>query len=59
MNEKVYITSEFKDVLHNLKVGIVDYVTVYRVEDDKVYFSANRGKFHLTCAEFEEIKLRK
>lgn len=55
-NSKVYISSEFKANLENLGVGTVDYITVYRIEHDKVFFKANRGRFHLTTLEFEEIK---
>jgi hypothetical protein len=58
MNDKVYITSEFKEILENLKIGTVDYITVYRIENDKVFFKANRGRFHLTLSEFEEVKLK-
>ena len=47
MNEQIYIKSSFKNELENLKIGIIDYITVYRVEGDKVFFSANRGKFHM------------
>ena len=57
MNEQIYIKSTFKEELENLKIGIVDYITVYRVEGDKVFFSANRGKFHMTKAELEEVRL--
>jgi hypothetical protein len=57
MNEQIYIKSAFKEELENLKIGIVDYITVYRVEGDKVFFSANRGKFHMTRAELEEVRL--
>ena len=57
MNEQIYIKSSFKEELENLKIGIVDYITVYRVEGDKVFFSANRGKFHMTQAELEEVRL--
>jgi hypothetical protein len=57
MNEQIYIKSSFKDELQNLKIGTVDYITVYRVEGDKVFFSANRGKFHMTKEELEEVRL--
>ena len=57
INEKVYVNSEFKDLLKNMNVGIVDYVVVYRVEDDKVFFKANSARLHLTKDEFEEVQL--
>ena len=57
LNEKVYINSEFKDLLRSMNVGIVDYIVVYKKEGDKVFFKANSAKLHLTKEEFEEIKL--
>ncbi len=57
MKEQIYINSAFKSQLENLKIGIVDYITVYRIEGDKVFFSANRGKFHMTKEELEEARL--
>lgn len=58
MNEQIYIKSSFKNELENLKIGIVDYITVYRVEGDKVFFSANHGKFHMTREELEDVRLQ-
>jgi hypothetical protein len=58
MNEQIYIKSSFKTELENLKIGIVDYITVYRIEGDKVFFSANRGKFHMTREELEDVRLQ-
>ena len=57
INEKVYVNSEFKDLLRSMNVGIVDYIVVYRVEGDKVFFKANSARLHLTKDEFEEIRL--
>lgn len=57
LNEKVYISSEFKDLLRNMNVGIVDYIVVYKKEGDKIFFKANSAKLHLTKEEFEEIRL--
>lgn len=57
INEKVYVNSEFKDLLKNMNVGIVDYIVAYRVEGDKVFFKANSARLHLTKDEFEEVKL--
>ena len=57
MNEQIYIKSALKEELANLNIGPVDYITVYRVEGDKVFFSANRGRFHMTKAELEEARL--
>jgi hypothetical protein len=57
INEKVYVNSEFKDLLRSMNVGIVDYIVVYRVEGDKVFFKANSARLHLTKEEFEEVRL--
>jgi hypothetical protein len=57
LNEKVYINSEFKDLLRGMNVGIVDYIVVYKKEGDKIFFKANNAKLHLTKEEFEEIRL--
>jgi hypothetical protein len=55
VNERVYIKSEFKDLLYSMKCGIVDYIIVYRIEGDKVFFRANSAKLHLTREEFNEV----
>jgi hypothetical protein len=59
MSEKyeVKIKPEFKSLLEGMNVGKVDVITVYKTEKDKVYFSANRAKLHLSIDEFEEIIL--
>jgi hypothetical protein len=57
LNEKVYVKSEFAELLRGMNVGIVDYIVVYKVEDGKVFFKANRARLHLTKEEFEEVKL--
>lgn len=57
INEKVYIKSEFKELLRDMNVGIVDYIVVYKTEGDKVFFKANSARLHLTRDEFEEVKL--
>jgi hypothetical protein len=57
INEKIYVNSEFKDLLRSMNIGIVDYIVVYRVEGDKVFFKANSARLHLTKDEFEEVRL--
>jgi hypothetical protein len=57
LNEKVYIKSEFKDLLRSMNVGIVDYIVVYKTEGDKVFFKANSARLHLSKEEFKEVKL--
>lgn len=57
INEKVYVKSEFKDLLRSMNVGIVDYIVVYKTEGDKVFFKANNARLHLTKDEFEEVRL--
>jgi hypothetical protein len=57
INEKIYVNSEFKDLLRSMNIGIVDYIIVYRVEGDKVFFKANSARLHLTKDEFEEVRL--
>jgi len=57
MNERVYINSELSENFRNLGCGIVDYVDVYRVEGDKVFFTAGSGKFHLTKGELKDYML--
>ena len=56
MEERVYITEAFKQELYNL-AGDVEYITIYRTENDKVFFTANRCKLHLTRAELAEARL--
>jgi len=57
INEKVYVNSEFKDLLRGMNIGIVDYIEVYKVEGDKVFFKANSARLHLTKDDFEEVRL--
>lgn len=57
MEERIYITEEFKQELANLGCEAVDYITTYRVDGNKVFFTANKCKFHLTKAELKEITL--
>lgn len=57
MNERIYIKSSFKAELENLNIGLVDFITVYRVEGNKVFFSANYGKFHMTMEELSDARL--
>lgn len=57
INEKIYVNSEFKDLLRGMNIGIVDYIEVYKVEGDKVFFKANTARLHLTKDELEEAKL--
>jgi hypothetical protein len=57
MNDKVYITPSFKAELEALNSGPLDYITVYKIENGKVYFKANRHRLHLDAAEFKEVCL--
>jgi hypothetical protein len=55
----VYITEEFKSVLSQITNGYSqDYIKVYRVEGDKVFFEYGRSKLHITNAELEEYTQR-
>jgi hypothetical protein len=40
-----------------MNVGIVDYIVVYKIEGDKVFFKANSARLHLSKEEFEEVQL--
>jgi hypothetical protein len=57
MNDKVYITASFKEELEALNSGPLDYITVYKIENGKVYFKANRHRLHLEASEFKEVCL--
>lgn len=57
MEERVYITEEFKKELQNLVGTYIDYITVYKKESDKVFFKIGRNKFHVSQTEFEAAKL--
>jgi hypothetical protein len=57
MEERIYITEEFKQELANLGCEAVDYITTYRTEGNKVFFTAGRCKFHITKAELETSTL--
>jgi len=57
MNNKVYITQNFKEELEALNSGPIDYITVYKIENGKVFFKANNFKLHLEASEFKEVCL--
>jgi hypothetical protein len=57
MNDKVYITASFKAELEALNSGPLDYITVYKIENGKVFFKANRHKLHLEVSEFKQVCL--
>ena len=57
MKDKIYINEELKDMFKKMGCGIVDYIEIYKVENDKAYFTAGIGKFHLTLKELEEYSL--
>ena len=58
MEEQVYITEAFKQELANLGCSAVDYITIYRTEGNKVFFSAGRCKFHVTKEELKQATLK-
>ena len=53
LNEKVYIKSEFKDLLRSMNVGIVDYIVVYKKEGDKVEYSLFEAMYLLETKKAE------
>lgn len=57
MNERIYIKEELKETFRNLGVGIVDFIEVYKIVGDKIYFSAGSGKFHMTREELSLHRL--
>lgn len=57
MNEKIYINEKFKGELSNLNCGYnEDYITVYKQEDNKIFFKYGKCKLHIPKAELEDIK---
>jgi Fe2+ transport system protein FeoA len=58
MNEKVFITEEFKAELRNLGCMVYDHINIYRVEGNNVFFSADKCKFSLTKKELEEVRVK-
>ena len=57
MEERVYITEEFKQELTNLGCSVVDYITIYRTEGNKVFFNADKCKLHVTKQELKKLTL--
>jgi len=54
----IYITTEFSEELDNLGCGQNDYITVTRVEGNRVYFSAGSCKFNIQASEVENVTRR-
>lgn len=57
MEERVYITETFKQELVNLGCEAVDYIDIYRKEGSRIFFQANKCKFHFSKQELEEATL--
>jgi hypothetical protein len=57
MEDRVYITEAFKQELVNLGCTAADYITIYRIEGNKVFFQADKCKFHFTKEELKEATL--
>ena len=55
MEEVININEKFSEELFPL-CGKVDSITVYRKEDDKVFFRVGDMKFHITKKEYSQIK---
>jgi len=56
--EKVLINDSFRDELKHLNNGRgEDYINVYKVEGNRVYFRyGDSCKFHITKAELQQYK---
>lgn len=57
MDEKVYIKTNFKEQLQKIGCGIRDFITITRIEDKKIFFSAGKCKLCIPEEELEDIKL--
>ena len=55
--DKIYIKSDFKTMLWNMSCGLVDYITIYRIEGSKIFFSAGSGRFSATAEEIETYRI--
>ena len=55
INKKVYVTPEFSELLANMRIGLVEYITIYKIEGDNFFFKANRAKLHMTKEELDEV----
>lgn len=57
MEERVYITEEFKRELTWLGCEAVDYIDIYRRESGKIFFQAAKCKFHFSKDELAKATL--
>ena len=57
MQEKVYIKSSFKEQLQKIGCGIRDFITITRIEDKKIFFSAGKCKLCIPQDELDDIKI--
>jgi len=57
INKRIYITPAFTELLAEMNIGLVEYITVYKIEDDKVFFAANKARLHLTKDELAEVQV--
>lgn len=53
---QVKIKKSFQEELKNLCGLEQDYITVYRTEDKKVFFSYGPCKLHVTKDELEQVR---
>jgi hypothetical protein len=57
INKRIYITPAFTELLAGMNVGLVEYITVYKIEGDNIFFAANKARLHLTKEELAEVQV--
>lgn len=58
MTEIIYINEKAKSIFQKLGCGIIDTITIYRKEDNKLFFRAGNGRFHMLETELPEYILK-
>lgn len=57
-NKTIYINTKFSNLMSKFGLGIVEKIEIYRKENNKVFFKAGSGRFHMEEEELEEVKLK-
>jgi len=57
-NKIIYINTKFSNLMSKFGLGIVDRIEIYRKENNKVFFKAGTGRFHMEEEEIDDITLK-
>lgn len=57
MTEIIYINEKAKSIFQKLGCGVIDTISIYRKDGNKLFFRAGNGRFHIEEHELDDYKL--